>query len=70
MVITKTERMSDDTGEGIRYRVIARIEGTNEGSVVWERRVYFGHNRRYRAGGRAFMEAAREQERQAALGVN
>jgi hypothetical protein len=65
MVIMKTDRIRDDEGEGLRYQVITETQG-----LLWQKHVYFGHNRRYRAGGKAFVEAAREQERQAFLVVN
>ena len=45
--------------DGIRYRV-------KRGDVVlWERFVRFGKGRRNRAGSAAFIEAAREQQREA-----
>ena len=45
--------------DGIRYRV-------RRGDVVlWERFVRFGKGRHHRAGGAAFIEAAREQQREA-----
>ena len=38
---------------------------TETGETIWTRLVYFGKDRQHRAGGPAFQEAAREQERQA-----
>ena len=54
----RTER----TPRGIRYTV------EQEGRLLFDRFVKFGNDRRHRAGGAAFTEAARAQE--AAAGLN
>jgi len=57
-MITERERY------GVRYKVVRR------GKVVWERFESFSAKGRNRAGGPAFQEAAREQERIAGLRDN
>lgn len=32
-------------------------------AIIWKRIVWFGHDEAHRAGGQAFVEAAREQEK-------
>lgn len=45
------------TDRGIRYAVMV------SGKEIWQREVRFGHAKSNRAGGSAFIDAAREQER-------
>jgi len=58
--VSERIQLTEVQAGGVQYTVLCAEE------VLWERFVPFGHNRANRAGGAAFVEAAREQERLAA----
>lgn len=68
-VIMRTERDED----GVDYEVLVvddRIAGYEQGDNergIWSRRVDFGHTPQLRAGGAAFVAAARDQQDCAAV---
>jgi hypothetical protein len=54
MIVKRVE--PDPNRDGLRYSVI------RDDVEIWSRFVAFGHDERHRAGGAAFVDAAREQD--------
>lgn len=61
MVVTMVTTVDDDSVLYEVYTGYAMSGDFSDGHQVWQKEVPFGNRERFRAGGQAFVEAAREQ---------